>query len=200
MSGNNERFELFSAIPFFDGESNGVPVDEFLDKIDMVGILQKWSDDTKLTIAKIKLKGKARLAVKHCQLLKNADWNKFKEELTEYYSLPDFEVRKQLINCRQRRNETTRDWSWRFLEIASKCGLIGISNAENSKMIKEAIETEDWCRIYLRNVDGDYYDMFVTKQAETPSGYPSGYVSLNDLVNEISNIEHKMSKIPPRDN
>lgn len=138
MSLTRPNFDLVSVIPTFNGEERE-NVADFISKIDDVGTLSGWSEEYKIVVAKLKLKGtafsfsksdEACQTAKSLKALQNALEGRFKDRLPDHFYF------EQLANSRQERGESIEAYSDRIKLLSNKT-IRCTHNAEVDRVLRE---------------------------------------------------------------
>jgi hypothetical protein len=108
--------EELLTVPRFDGTSDG---QIWLNIFDDIASIFRWSEAACLTVAKVRLKGRAqRWAMSHTF----TDWQDFKLQFLKRFGEEQLTVIARLENCYQLPGESPKQFADRFLADADKAG------------------------------------------------------------------------------
>ncbi|GLV33446.1 hypothetical protein CBL_20185, partial [Carabus blaptoides fortunei] len=99
---------LCSKLPDFSGNSE-IKINDFITQLEYLSGVGNWPADKTILLAKVSLKGDARLFVESHPILKSTqDGNVFRKLLKERFApIPDSKtIEKQFVNCYQRKGES----------------------------------------------------------------------------------------------
>jgi len=129
----------------YDGTT---PVDEFLTVLEGTGALAKWTDDQLIAIALLKLRGRAKQFLDSEPTLRTTtSWRTLKEQLRSQFRRQYIKgsAVKNFIECRQRTNETCRQYLTRLKLLGNRTiELTGDQNKDEilTRKLEEDITTQ----------------------------------------------------------
>jgi hypothetical protein len=130
---------LLSSIPEFSGERSGIPVREFVEKIENARLMAKWDDPMTISVLKLKLTGAAReFIASNQELLKKTKVEDFTEVLIKQFSRPEdlATLHHELARLTQRPVESMRAWGARIKELGARF----LRLTSDSPLLKEMLQ------------------------------------------------------------
>jgi len=108
------------SIPNFEGHSS---IEEFLSIIEETAVLANWSEEQRLSVARLKLRGQAKQLLEAEPTLKNTkQWKDLKEALQNQFTkhFVSGSAMKQFIECKQRMGESCRQFLTRLKILGNR--------------------------------------------------------------------------------
>ena len=108
------------AIPVYDGHGS---IDEFLGIIEETATVAQWTEGQKVAITRLKLRDRAKQLIASDPTLQTTKfWNELKTELKTQFTRPCVKgtAIRSFIECRQRPNETCRQFLTRLKLLGNK--------------------------------------------------------------------------------
>ncbi len=124
MQHQNAYARLAFHIPEFDYKATDVLT--WLQSIEELGHLEGWTDETRLSVASIRLGPIAKQwynSWRHAVGAGALTWDRLREALRDRYGVSDRELHLRLANCKQERRESVRDYADRYLSLMTQLRL-----------------------------------------------------------------------------
>jgi len=121
---NHKYLSLISLVPKWSGSETGIPLEEFLSRIESSGRMGSWQDADKLEIAIFRLSDVAKQFYNWCLelLAPGVKWQKFKDVFRHRFrdTHTDQYHFKRLQTARQSRNDSIQVFADRCRALAQK--------------------------------------------------------------------------------
>ncbi len=124
MQNHSAYARLAFHIPEFDYKTTDVLT--WLQSIEELGQLEGWTDETRLSVASIRLGPIAKQwynSWRHAVGAGVLTWDRLREALRDRYGVSDRELHLRLANCKQERRESVRDYADRYLSLMTQLRL-----------------------------------------------------------------------------
>ena len=116
----NNIFIEIDSIPNFEGQSS---IEEFLSIIEETAVLVNWSEEQRLSVARVKLRGQAKQLLEAEPTLKDTKkWKDLKQALQNQFTrhFVSGSAMKQFIECKQRIGESCRQFLTRLKILGNR--------------------------------------------------------------------------------
>lgn len=162
---SSQRLHLMDSVEEFSGESD-VTVGDFFDQIDLLGNHAGWSDQDKLLVAKLRVKGRAKgFITSNLSLKRETSYDVFRTQL-----LDNFEIRisshtslKQLLLAYQRPTESVRNFASRLEALSHRT----VTNELRDNEAVNGVRQENLLQAFLAGLKPDIQRAVVIQNHKT---------------------------------
>ena len=189
VNSNNVIIGLDS-IPTYDGLSS---IEEFLAVIDETAVLTNWTDQQKISIARLKLRNKAKQFIDSEPSLKTTtNWDNLADSLRKQFirQYVKGSAMKNFIECRQRTGETCRQYLTRLKLLANRTVTV-TDNAANNVIINNKLEQDITTQFTL--------GLLMPIKQRVLSGNPKSLQDALTAAEREESIEHLLHPTTSRD-